>query len=153
PVFRTPEDRKQKTRKPTHDEMGSPPKMSDAPSSTDLRFPSTCWSRIEQDTTAALETLAQRYWRPIHAYLRRALSRNDADARDLTQDFFVWMIETSFVHKADPARGRFRAFLKTALRRYVDDQDQRARALKRGGGRRFVPLAGDDPTATAYEPP
>jgi RNA polymerase sigma-70 factor (ECF subfamily) len=127
--------------------------MNDAPSGTDLRFPSTCWSRMEADAPAALEVLAQRYWRPIHAYLRCALRRSDADARDLAQDFFVWMIETSFVHKADPSRGRFRAFLKTALRRYVGDQDARARARKRGGGRRFVPLASDDPTTTALELP
>ena len=117
-------------------------------------FPSTCWSRIQADgDDAALETLARGYWRPIHAYLRRALRRGDDEARDLAQDFFVWMIETGFVRKADPARGRFRAFLKTALRRYVTDGDRRRAAAKRGGGRRFVPLAGGESDSVAFELP
>lgn len=114
------------------------------------QFPSTCWSRIRPEgdaDEAALETLARGYWRPIHAYLRQALRRDDDEARDLTQDFFVWMIETGFVRKADPARGRFRAFLKTALRNYVTDGDRRSAASKRGGDRRFVPLGGDDSAA------
>jgi RNA polymerase sigma-70 factor (ECF subfamily) len=115
------------------------------PRSPDPRFPSTCWSRIAADDDGAgleraMETLARAYWRPICAYLRGALRRSDEEARDLTQDFFVWMIETGFLRKADPGRGRFRAFLKTALRHYVTDRARAQAARKRGGGRRFVPL-------------
>jgi RNA polymerase sigma-70 factor (ECF subfamily) len=115
-----------------------------------LPFPSTCWSRIrvgsaEGDERRALETLAQAYARPIVAYLRRALARSGDDAADLAQDFFVWAIETGFLGKADPARGRFRAFLKVALRHYVADQDRQERAQKRGGGARFASLdAGEE---------
>jgi len=121
-------------------------------------FPTTCWSRIlpagpregedgqgvgdAAREREALELLAARYWRPIHAWLRRGLRRADDEARDLTQDFFVWMLETGFVGKADPSRGRFRAFLKTALRHYVADADRRARAGKRGGGLVVLSLDG-----------
>lgn len=109
-------------------------------------FPSTHWTSIRagEDPAArrqALENLARLYWRPIHAYLRTALGKNDEEAIDLTQDFFLWTIESAFLAKADPARGRFRAFLKTALRNYAARADERASALKRGGGTRFFGLA------------
>ena len=111
----------------------------------DSAFPSTHWTSIragEQpaDRRRALEHLAQLYWRPIRSYLRTALGRSDEEALDLTQDFFVWTIESSFLAKADPARGRFRAFLKTALRNYAAHAEERASALKRGGGMRFFDI-------------
>jgi RNA polymerase sigma-70 factor (ECF subfamily) len=125
----------------------------------DSTFPVTSWGRLRPGAgdpaleEAALAALAERYWRPIHAWIRAALGRRDDEARDLTQDFFAWVLETGFLRKADPARGRFRSFLKTALRHYVTDADRERRAQKRGGGRRFVPLGptGDD-DASAPEP-
>lgn len=105
-------------------------------------FPSTCWSQIDTGERA-LEILANLYWRPVHAYVRRALARSPDDARDLTQDFFVWVQESGFLSKADPARGRFRAFVKSALQNFVTDAERRAGARKRGGGVRFVPIDAD----------
>jgi RNA polymerase sigma-70 factor (ECF subfamily) len=107
----------------------------------DAAFPSTCWSQIE-DPGGALETLANRYWRPVHAYIHRALARSPDEARDLTQDFFVWVQESGFLSKADRERGRFRAFVKTALQNFVADADRRALAQRRGGSARFVPIDG-----------
>lgn len=112
-------------------------------------FPSTCWSQIRPGDgagtgaqTAAYEALARGYLGPIRAYLRAALRRSEHDADDLAQDFFAWMLESGFLGKADPSRGRFRAFLKVALKNYVADADRRARALVRGGGRRAATLNG-----------
>jgi RNA polymerase sigma-70 factor (ECF subfamily) len=111
----------------------------------------TSWGAIlpGQGTAAAhaqaLDALALRYSRPIQAWLRRALARSDDEAAELRQDFFLWVIESGFLGKADPARGRFRAFLKTALRRYVADSDRMGRAQKRGGRRRKNTIdQGDD---------
>jgi RNA polymerase sigma factor (sigma-70 family) len=118
-------------------------------------FPTTCWSQVRPGSEAGLQTLARLYWRPVRAYLRTALARTSEDAADLAQDFFVWMIETRFLEKADPSRGRFRAFVKTALRNYVADGDRRARAAKRGGSARIVPIdagAAPDPPSTALAP-
>src|SRR5262245_43298462 len=108
-------------------------------------FPSTHWTRIDSsEGSAALEHLARLYAGPIRAYLRAALGKSDEEAREMTQDFFLWTIESGFLGKADRARGRFRAFLKTALRNYALKADERARAAKRGGGARFVPLPDGD---------
>ncbi|HKE02353.1 MAG TPA: sigma-70 family RNA polymerase sigma factor [Planctomycetota bacterium] len=110
-------------------------------------FPTTHWSRLRAGGDAereALDALARAYWWPIHAYLRAALRRSPDDAGDLAQDFFLWVAESGFLAKADPERGRFRAFLKTALRNYVSDADRRERAAKRGGAARHVPLAPDE---------
>ena len=114
-------------------------------------FPSTCWTRLqsrEEQGAEALRTLAARYWPAVVAWLQRGLARepalNEDQARDAAQGFFVWVLETGFLDKADPARGRFRAFLKTALRRFVASSDRRERAAKRGGSLRFVPLATQD---------
>lgn len=114
-------------------------------------FPSTRWSRIrpggEGGTARALDTLARGYAAPIEAFLRAALGRRADDAGDLAQGFFVWVIESGFLARADPERGSFRAFLKTALRHYVADADRRGRRLKRGGGAKTVELADADAAA------
>ncbi|MBI1850162.1 MAG: sigma-70 family RNA polymerase sigma factor [Planctomycetes bacterium] len=118
-------------------------------------FPSTCWSRIVAGGPASrkpdLDALAHTYLRPIQAWLRCRLASGPDDAGDATQDFFVWMIETDFVSRADPTRGRFRAFLKTALRHFAVDRERKRRSLKQGGGRAAVPLhdANEEPIAVA----
>jgi RNA polymerase sigma-70 factor (ECF subfamily) len=107
-------------------------------------FPSTCWSRlIARDSGTHrpdLETLAQAYWRPVHAWLRLNLRGGAEDAADVAQDFFVWMMQSDFLERADPARGRFRAYLRTALRHFVIDRRRRERTQKHGGHARHRPL-------------
>jgi hypothetical protein len=110
-------------------------------------FPSTLWTQIldvgEADAgkrRAAWEELAARYWKPVYVHIRAQWSRADEEALDLTQGFFAWMIETGFPARADPRRGRFRHFLKSALENFLR-MDARARSrLKRGGDRRFISL-------------
>lgn len=101
----------------------------------DLAFPSTRWSRIlapagERD----LDALARAYALPIEAWLARRFARRAEDARDLAQEAFAWLLQTRLLDKADPARGRFRAFLKTALANFAIERLRRERAQKRGGG-------------------
>jgi RNA polymerase sigma factor (sigma-70 family) len=101
-------------------------------------FPTTCWSRIlsatARDRKYALESLARAYERPIREWLRCRLGFS-ADVEDAAQDFFLWVLATNLFGKADPARGRFRAFLKTALRHFVIDRERRRRRKRDGGGR------------------
>lgn len=119
-------------------------------------FLTTRWQVVVQagdatapDAAAALETLCRAYWPPIYARVRR-MGFNPDDAADLTQAFFARLIEGTFLNQADPARGRFRTFLLTALEHFVRDELDRAKTWKRGGRVTFVPL--DVATAEAeYE--
>lgn len=81
---------------------------------------------------AALDDLARAYWPPLYAYARRRGADADA-AADLTQGFFTLFLERDDVARADPERGRFRAYLLTAFRNYLANERERARARKRGG--------------------
>ena len=86
--------------------------------------------------------------RSITFIRRRGYSR--PDAQDLTQDFFIHLLEKSTLSRADPQRGRFRSFLLGALDHFLAHAAERAAACKRGGGRQIVFL--DDETAeTQYQ--
>ncbi len=114
------------------------------------RFPETSWSLFQRlgplgDGRAALDDLAERYWKPIHGYLRAVLGRSSEDAQDLTQAFFAWLLEQEPLDRYDPARGSFRAYLKALLRRFVGHEDRALRRWKRGGRVRHLPLESVDP--------
>ena len=112
----------------------------------DGTFVTTHWSVVltagRSDTTrarAALERLCATYWPPLYAYVRRR-GHSPADAQDLTQEFFARLLEQKWVGDADPAKGRFRTFLLTALSRFLANEWDRVRAQKRGGGRIVLSL-------------
>jgi hypothetical protein len=62
----------------------------------------------------ALERLCQTYWYRLYAYVRR-LGRSPHDAQDLTQEFFLQLLEHCYLARADPRKGRFRSFLPAIL--------------------------------------
>ncbi len=88
-------------------------------------LPSTDWSRLQAvqkesspECKEALDHLIRRYWLPVYHYICRR-GHSDEDAKDLTQSFFAsWLVRGSF-GKADPARGRFRAFLFSSLDNFL----------------------------------
>ena len=92
---------------------------------------------------SALAALCEIYWFPVYAFVRRTGCSPD-DARDLTQAFFARVIEKGYFAEARQERGRFRAFLLTALRHFLSNERDAANALKRGGGAQHVPLEVDD---------
>jgi RNA polymerase sigma-70 factor (ECF subfamily) len=103
-------------------------------------FPTTHWSVVlaagrerSPQGDAALETLAQDYWYPIYAFLRRE-GNAAAEAQDLTQAFFARLLEKNYPAQADRTKGRFRSFLLLTLRHFLSDERERAGAAKRGGG-------------------
>jgi RNA polymerase sigma-70 factor (ECF subfamily) len=69
------------------------------------------------------------------------------DAQDLTQSFFVRIIETGGFTSPDPGRGRFRSYLLGAMKHFLANEWHRARAQKRGGGVSFLQLDALDPEA------
>lgn len=82
----------------------------------------------------ALEKLCQIYWYPLYAYVRRR-GYSPADAEDLTQQFFAWLLERDWLGRADQQRGRFRSFLLTSISNFLANEWDKARTQKRGGGR------------------
>ena len=117
-------------------------------------FDTTHWSVVLSaggDSTAeskrALSTLCQKYWGPLYAYVRRR-GYSVHDAQDLTQGFFADFLERGSLSDACPERGKFRAYLLTALKHYMANDRRRESAQKRGGG--DVPLSLDFDTAEGY---
>ena len=110
-------------------------------------FPPTRWSRVfppggHGDTTharQALESLCRTYWQPIYAYVRHR-GRSPQDAEDLTQEFFVHLIEKHALGKVSPSKGRFRDFLLASVRNFLANDWDKARAKKRGGDQIIVPF-------------
>ena len=87
----------------------------------------------------ALSTLCTAYWYPIYAYVRR-LGHSHDEAEDLTQGFFTRVLEKRYLRDFDRERGRFRSFLLGALKHFIANERDAARAQKRGGGRAPIPL-------------
>lgn len=118
------------------------------PVELDAAFPETTWGvvcafrpRDAAERRAGMETLCRRYWAPIHRFVQAALALPPGDdAGDLTQDFFVWLLEGDVLARFVPERGSFRAYLKGLLRNYARNAVRAARREKRGGGARPVPL-------------
>ena len=109
------------------------------------RFPTTRWTLVvaagdpnRKETRSALVSLCENYWYPLYAYLRRRGYPAD-QAQDLTQEFFIRVLEGRYLDRADPEKGRFRSFILTSLKFFLADEADRQRALKRGGGL-LVPL-------------
>ncbi len=106
------------------------------------RFDTTRWSLVLRaqgsggDERAALETLCRTYRPPVLAYIRSRGYSADV-AEDLTQSFFARFLERIGHVDADPARGRFRAFLLTAIKRFLINASVEANTVKRGGRIRF----------------
>lgn len=109
-------------------------------------FATTQWSMVlaagrvdDSDAQAALSQLCESYWYPLYAYVRRRLNNVD-DAQDLTQSFFAHLLEKGAVARADRTRGRFRAFLLTAVKNFLANEWQKDQAQKRGGQRLTLSL-------------
>ncbi|MEY2495335.1 MAG: hypothetical protein QOJ45_1827 [Verrucomicrobiota bacterium] len=108
-------------------------------------FVTTRWSLIRHrniggarsSVDPGLGQLCQIYWRPIFTYIyRRGYSA--PDAQDLTQDFFLMVLEGNLVQSADPRRGRFRSLLLKSLKNFLIDAAAKRQRYKRGGGVQFI---------------
>jgi len=93
---------------------------------------------------AGHDTLVSTYWQPVYVYLRMKWRATPVDAQDLTQEFFMRALEKSFFESYEPAKGRFRTFLRTCLDGFMSNQRKAERRLKRGGGVLPVALDFDD---------
>lgn len=88
---------------------------------------------------AALEKLCRTYWYPLYTYVRGE-GRSHEDAQDLTQEFFARVLANNFLGPVAREKGKYRSFLLAALRHFLADQRDRARAVKRGGAAECLSL-------------
>lgn len=116
-------------------------------------FVTTHWTEVlnasggsSPQAAAALETLCQKYWYPLYAFIRRE-GHNSHDAQDLTQAFFAKFLEKNFLAEVHPSRGKFRSFLLAALKHFLANEWDRAKAKKRGG--EFTVISWDEQNAEA----
>ena len=108
------------------------------------RFDTTRWSVIVvaaqsqmPGSRAALSDLCTKYWYPLYAFARRR-GYASHDAEDVTQGFFLHLLDHRALHQVHPLKGRFRSFLLASFQNYLVSESCRARTLKRGGSQEFV---------------
>jgi RNA polymerase sigma-70 factor (ECF subfamily) len=111
-----------------------------------LAFQTTHWSLVlaagdgaGTQARRALEELCGAYWFPVYAHVRsRGLTPEDA--ADVTQAYFLRLVEKEVLRDVRPEHGRFRSFLLASLRNFLANHWDHERAAKRGGGRAVVEL-------------
>jgi RNA polymerase sigma factor (sigma-70 family) len=112
-----------------------------------MSFPATRLSVVERTRSGDAETrqvalaaIIEAYWKPVYKYLRMKWALDADDAADLTQEFFASTLEKEVIEKYDPARARFRTYLRLCLDGFASNARKAERRLKRGGGITIVPL-------------
>jgi DNA-directed RNA polymerase specialized sigma24 family protein len=109
-------------------------------------FPQTNWDILQRlgisgsaETDAILTTIYRGYWFPLYAYVRKA-GLSIADAEDVTQSFFISLLSADTLLRADPAKGKLRAWLLACLKKHLANHIRHGLAAKRGGQIEHIPL-------------
>ena len=123
-----------------------------------MAFPLTEWTEISRATLhgdpagrTALETMYLRYREPVLSFIRHR-GAAEQELEDAAQSFFLHLMETSVLRRADRTQGKFRTFLLTVLKRFLVDRQRAATAVKRGGGRVLEPLEAAEESAAPEGP-
>ena len=101
----------------------------------------------------SLEVIAEAYWKPVCTYLRTRWGATTEQAEDLAQSFFETALRRDLLATYQPARARFRTFLRACLDRHAIDMHRRAVAERRGGGAPTLELAAADVAVAAADDP
>jgi DNA-directed RNA polymerase specialized sigma24 family protein len=82
----------------------------------------------------AFGDLVEGYWKPVYKHLRLTWRLDPEDARDTTQGFFADAFQKSWLERYEPAKARFRTFVRVCADRFLMNARQAASRVKRGGG-------------------
>jgi DNA-directed RNA polymerase specialized sigma24 family protein len=114
-------------------------------------FHTTRWTIVmraaqsqSQEGQSALAELCRLFWYPLYIFARRR-GNPPEDAKDLTQEFFLHLMEHRALTRVDRLKGKFRSFLLASFQNYLADAIDHASRLKRGGDREFVQLDAEEP--------
>src|SRR5208282_1117249 len=120
------------------------------PAEGEASFHTTRWTIVmraaqsqAQGGQSALAELCRLYWYPLYIFARRRGHSPD-DAQDLTQGFFLHVVEHRALTGVDRLKGKFRSFLLASFQNHLSDAGDRARRLKRGGDKEFVQLDAEE---------
>lgn len=91
-------------------------------------------SADEPTRARAYEALAAAYWKPSYTYARLRWRLPHEDAADAVQEFFSRALLKPILERFDPARARFRTYLRLCLDGFISNERKAAGRLKRGGG-------------------
>jgi len=127
------------------------------------QFPATRWSLIvaarsavPEERQRALEVLTAAYWKPVYKYVRWRWNRPADVAQDLTQGFFMELLERELLEKFDAKKSRLRTYLRVCVDSFVSNEDKAGRRQKRGGNVLHVALdfaaAEEELGATVMDP-
>jgi len=115
-----------------------------------LPFPPTSWSVVytlkatdPEAARRAMSVLCEVYWPPLYAFVRRR-GVPPEEAKDLTQEFFLHLLQRDTLAKADESKGRFRSFLLASFRNFLANERARAGAQKRSPRRPIFSLDHED---------
>ena len=103
-------------------------------------FPSTRWTLVlaarerPEERRRALEELVTPRWKALYV-LARKQGLAAPEAEDAVQGFLTRLIEGDLLAKLDPARGRLRAYLRTAFHHHLVNLHEHGRAAKRDAGK------------------
>jgi DNA-directed RNA polymerase specialized sigma24 family protein len=110
-------------------------------------FPDTRVSVVTELSSAdterrerAVATVIEVYRAPVIAVLRGRWNLEPADAEDLAHDFFAQALAQEWLSRYEPARGRFRTFLRTCLFAFASTAHEAATRQKRGGSLHHLSL-------------
>jgi Sigma-70 region 2 len=95
---------------------------------------------------AALSELCRIYWYPLYSFARRR-GQSPHDAQDLTQGFFLHLLEHRALTQVDRMKGKFRSFLLASFQNYLSNEAQnmssslwigKMRKIVTGSNRRII---------------
>jgi len=116
-----------------------------------VRFRTTRWDLVLNSGDSgsprhekSLAELCSLYWYPLYTFARYKGFSED-DAQDLTQSFFLHLLEKKALKRVEPRKGRFRSFLLASFQNHISVYHQHAAAGKRGGGRKPISLDAHSP--------
>jgi RNA polymerase sigma-70 factor (ECF subfamily) len=102
-------------------------------------YPHTRWTLVRKAGSPdlgvnrhALGDLYGIYNKPVYVSIRRR-GYDHHSAQDLTQAYFVSLLEREYLSSANPEKGKFRAFIQKDLGLFLNNARRKENALRRGG--------------------
>jgi RNA polymerase sigma-70 factor (ECF subfamily) len=130
---------------PADDQVTSLTGVSQSTQTGAAAFTTTHWSVVlaaqgeSTEADAALEKLCRTYWWPLYGFVRREGYKPE-EAQDLTQAFFVRLLERRDLETVRQERGRLRSYLLASVKNFLSKARDRELTIKRGEGRPLVSL-------------